>query len=142
MTFKYLNQKTKAILITQLIGMLMGTSTHLVWFVKNGFLSENYNAPTLSKVFWDSLTFLDPLAALLLVIKPRTGVFLTLIIIITDVIHNNLFYMNELYINAPELSIWVVKYWMILGQIIFCAFVLFTFKGNLTEIKKASELNN
>ena len=115
--------------------MLMGTSTHLQWVIRNGFLSDNYNAPVLTKIFWDSLTFLDPLAAVLLILRPKTGLILTIIIITLDVIHNNLFYMDELYINAPTLKIWIQKYWMILGQIIFGIFVYFTFKYNYNNIK-------
>jgi len=115
--------------------MLMGTSTHLQWVIRNGFLSDNYNAPVLTKIFWDSLTFLDPLAAVLLILRPKTGLILTLIIITLDVAHNNLFYMDELYINAPTLKIWIQKYWMILGQIIFGVFVYLTFRYNYNNIK-------
>ena len=114
--------------------MLMGFFTHLSWVLKNGFLSKNYNAPLISSVFWDSLTFLDPLAAILLFLKPKSGIYLTLSIITVDVIHNNFFYLDELYINAPHLTEWIVKYWMILGQIIFGVFILLTFKNNLAEI--------
>ncbi|NOQ74027.1 MAG: hypothetical protein GQ574_18620 [Crocinitomix sp.] len=112
----------------------MGTSTHVMWAVENGLLSEKYNANLGSTLFWDSLTFLDPLAALLLFIKPKTGVYLTLFIIVIDVIHNNLFYWNELYVNTPSLGDWLSQYWMILGQILFSLFVILTLKGNLREI--------
>ena len=112
----------------------MDTSTHILWVLKNGFFSDKYNAPLLTKIFWDSLTFLDPIAAILLFIKPKTGLVLTLMIITTDVIHNNLFYVNELYINPPILTIWIQKYWMIVGQIIFFLFVYFTFNHNYKKI--------
>lgn len=42
----------------------------------------------MSKVYWDVLTILDPLAAMLLFVKPRAGVWLTVAIILSDVIHN------------------------------------------------------
>ncbi|MFT5822093.1 MAG: hypothetical protein ACI8ZM_003349 [Crocinitomix sp.] len=134
MLFSQFKLSTKLILIIQAICMLMGTSTHVKWVVDNGFLSENYNANLFTTLFWDSLTFLDPLAALLLFIKPKTGVYLTFFIIVIDVIHNNLFYWNELYVNAPSFSQWLVQYWMILGQILFALFVTITIKGNLKEI--------
>ncbi len=120
-----------------MICMLMGASTHLYWTIQNGFLSEKYYASLFSTLFWDSLTFLDPLAALLLIFKPKIGVYLTLLIIIIDVIHNNLFYAQELYINAPDFISWIEKYWMVLGQIIFLIFVVFTFKSNLKQLKLA-----
>jgi len=136
MVFKNLRYRTKAILIIQAIGMFMGTSTHLVWILKNGFLADNYNAPLFSRIFWDSLTFLDPFAAVLLIVKPKSGVYLTATIILLDIIHNNIFYMDELYLNAPEFNEWIVKYWMIIGQVLFGLFVIFTLKSNLKEIKR------
>ncbi len=137
MTFSKLTLRTKLILSAQALGMLMGTSTHLIWVLNNGFLSEKYNAPFLSSLFWDSLTFLDPLAAILLFFKPKAGIYLTLIIIVVDVIHNNVFYMNELYINPPSINEWLIRYWMILGQILFAVFVLSTLNANLHSSKSA-----
>ena len=134
MLFSKLKLGTKIILALQSIGMLMGTSTHVMWAMENGFLSKNYNANLFSTLFWDSLTFLDPLAAALLFIKPKAGVYLTLLIISVDVIHNNLFYWKELYTQSLGLNEWVSTYWMILGQIIFAIFVVSTLKSNLKEI--------
>jgi hypothetical protein len=53
---------------------LMGTYTHVNWVVRHGFLYPD--VPVYSRIFWDSLTFLDPLAALLLFLRPRKGVLL------------------------------------------------------------------
>jgi hypothetical protein len=41
-----------------------------------------------SQIYWALLTILDPLAAVLLFVKPRTGIWLTVAIIVSDVIHN------------------------------------------------------
>jgi hypothetical protein len=114
--------------------MLMGTSTHLAWAINNGFNSNNYNVPLFSRLFWDSLTFLDPIAALLLFLKPKIGICMVLIIILADVTHNNIIYFDELYLNTLDFTSWILKYWMIIGQIIFMLFVVFTFKRNLTDI--------
>lgn len=132
--FKNLPIKIKLILVIQSMAMLMGTSTHLVWLLRNGVLSEKYHAPLPSMLFWDSLTLLDPLAALLLFIKPKAGLVLTLIIITLDVIHNNTYYFDELYMQGVGLAEWLEKYWMILGQILFAVFVLFTFRSNLRNV--------
>ena len=142
MKFNRLRKKTKTILFVHIVGMLMGTSTHLIWVLENGFLSDNYNASLFSKLFWDSLTFLDPLVALLLFIRPKVGIYLTLFIISFDIIHNNIFYIDELYLNPPGFSEWVVKYWMIIGQIVFGLFVALTFKSNLKEIKLKTAVDN
>jgi len=114
--------------------MLMGSTTHILWVVRNGFLSDNYNVSLFSKIFWDSLTFLDPLAAILLILKPRIGVYLTLFIILFDIVHNNLLHFDELYMNEIELKEWIVKYWMIMGQILYGLFVILTFRSNLNDI--------
>jgi hypothetical protein len=139
--FNILPKKTKTILIIQSIAMLMGASTHLSWVFQNGFLSEKYNAPFINMLFWDSLTFLDPLAALLLFIRPKIGLVLTLIIILTDVIHNNLFYFEELYTQDIVISDWIVKYWMILGQWFFAIFALATFSYCLKSIRKSTSMD-
>ena len=136
MVFKQLSLRTQLILLLQAIGMLMGTSTHLMWILQHGFLSEEYHAPVFTRLFWDSLTFLDPLAAVLLIIKPKVGVWLTLAIILADVIHNNLFYLDELYIHGPGFAEWFQRYWMIAGQMLFAGFVLLTLKGNLKDIRQ------
>jgi len=52
-----------------------------------------------------------------------------------DIIHNNIFYIVELYLNALELVMWIKKYWMILGQIIFGGFVALTYNEYLKEVK-------
>jgi hypothetical protein len=41
-----------------------------------------------SQIYWAVLTILDPLAAVLLFVKPRAGISLTVAIIVSDVIHN------------------------------------------------------
>jgi hypothetical protein len=113
----------------------------MAWAVNNGFLSENYNAPLPNMIFWDSLTFLDPIAALLLFIRPKTGLILTLIIILADVTHNNIYYFEELYTTRLGLTEWITKYWMILGQILFAVFALLTFKKCLNDINSAISTN-
>jgi hypothetical protein len=44
-----------------------------------------------SRIFWGALTFFDPLAALLLFIKPRVGIVFTVAIILVDVTHNTFY---------------------------------------------------
>jgi len=116
--------------------MLMGTSTHIAWAVQHGFLSPEYNAPLLSMLFWDALTFLDPLAALALFVRPKAGVYLVLGIITTDVVHNNLFYMQELYLQPIAVAQWLARYWMIWGQLLFAVFVWASLRPNLKAIAR------
>ena len=139
MYFSRLDRRIKTILIIQCIAMLMGTSTHVLWAIENGFLSEHYHANLGSMLFWDALTFLNPIAALLLIVRPKIGVYLTLAIITVDVVHNNIFYFEELYQSDVSFGDWLKHYWMILGQIVFLVFVWVTIKSNLKSIRKSHD---
>ncbi len=57
-----------------------------------------------------------------------------------DIIHNNIFYLEELYFSSISITDWIKKYWMIGMQMIFGVFVISTFKSNLTNVKKAEML--
>lgn len=135
MVFTKLNTRTRIILIIQSIGMLLGTFTHVRWIINNGFLSERYDAPFLSKLFWDSLTFLDPIAATLLIIKPKIGIRLTAIIIIVDVFHNGFYCFSVFPVKTMYVISWIKDNWMLMTQIAFGLFVVVTFKNNKREIK-------
>ena len=136
MLFKILNKKTKFILIIQAICMLIGASTHILWIIENGLFYRNINHPFISTIFWDSLTFVDIIAALLLILRPQIGIFFTLTIIIIDVIHNNLIlFIYDQHINNIGIQMWATKYWMLIGQLLFMTFVFLTLKTNLTELK-------
>ena len=132
--FRELPTANKIFLIIQAIAMLMGTSTHVAWALQHGFLAPAYNAPLFSMLFWDALTFLDPLAAAMLFLRPRLGTWLVLLIITADVVHNNLFYFDELYLQPRAISEWLAHYWMIWGQLLFAGFVWITLHPNLKAI--------
>jgi hypothetical protein len=70
--------------------------------------------------------------------KPKYGIILTIIIITGDVTHNNTIYFQELYNGNIQVIEWIQNCWMILGQIIFLFFVLFSIKSSLKEIAKQS----
>jgi hypothetical protein len=138
MFFAKLNTRTKIILSMQCIGMLSGTATHLLWVIENGFLSDNYHASFFTKCFWDSLTFLDLIAAILLIVKPKAGIWLTLMIIIADVLHNGILSRQEFLADPFILHDWIERNWMLLCQVTFGIFVVVTCKANLKEIKSAA----
>lgn len=64
----------------------------------HGLFWDYHHAPIFARLFWTSLTFLDPLAVILLFLKPKAGLILTFLIIFVDVIHNTgiLIYENEM----------------------------------------------
>ena len=135
MLFLKLNKKTRIFITIQCFSMLGGATTHIIWILNNGIFSHNTNHPFGSTIFWDCLTFADIIAASLLIIRPKAGVILTLIIITIDVIHNNLLLiLLRQHIGDIGLLNWTIKYWMLIAQLIFMTFVLLTLKNNLTEI--------
>ena len=72
--------------------------------------------------------------------KTKKGLYLVLAIMLLDIIHNNIFYLEELYFSSISITDWIKKYWMIGMQMIFGVFVISTFKSNLTNVKKAEML--
>ncbi len=135
MLFQKLNKKTRIILAIQCLSMLGGASTHVLWIFENGIFTHNTNHPFFSTIFWDCLTFVDIIAALFLLIRPKLGVVLTLLIITIDVIHNNvLLLLYKQHIGDIGILIWATKYWMLIAQLFFMSFVFLTIKKNLTEI--------
>ena len=140
--FKILNNRTRIILTIQIICMLVGASTHIIWILGNGIFTRQVGIPFFSTIFWDSLAFFDIIAAILLMNRPKYGIFLTLAIITVDVIHNVIMLLNNQHINGIGFTMWVTKYWMLVMQLFFMAFVFVTIKGNLMEINSKSTLKN
>src|SRR5450830_1403962 len=71
--------------------LFIATVNHIRADVSHGLLWDYGYGPSTylaSRIFWAALTFFDPLAALLLFIKPRVGIILTAVIILADVAHN------------------------------------------------------
>jgi hypothetical protein len=74
--------------------LFIATANHIRADVSYGlFWDYGYGPSTYlaSRIFWGALTFFDPLAALLLFIKPRAGIVLTVAIILVDVAHNTFY---------------------------------------------------
>ncbi|WP_248742163.1 MULTISPECIES: hypothetical protein [unclassified Pseudomonas] len=88
--------------------LLVATTNHIQAGFQHGLLWDyGYGASTFlaSRVFWGTLTFLDPLAALLLFIKPMAGIILTAAIILADVVHNTYYVaLNHQWLESFYLS--------------------------------------
>ena len=72
--------------------LIGATCVHVMTHMQYGpLLGEleglGYSAGT--RVFWSALTLLDPLTVLLLFLRPRAGLALAGVIIVSDVIHNS-----------------------------------------------------
>ena len=67
----------------------LGTYTHLWWVLHAGFMPTP-EAPLWANIYWTSLTVLDPLAILLIVLgRARAAIVLALSIMISNVIINS-----------------------------------------------------
>jgi hypothetical protein len=67
-----------------LLGACLG---HVIQIWQGGWLPYRF-APLPLNAYWAALTFLDPLAAVLLLWRPRTGLLLAVLIITSDVAIN------------------------------------------------------
>jgi hypothetical protein len=74
--------------------------------------------PLFSRLYWSALTLLDPLAAVMLFVRPHAGLLLAAAIIVSNVTHNSwmLYWMNQ----TPDL-----RYWC---QVSFGIFLLTTYR--------------
>ena len=80
------------------ICFLAGTYTHVVDLVKHGFLASP--VPVAIGIYWNALTLLDPLALVLLWWRPKTGIRLALVIMISDLCVNTGVYLAG-YFGLP-----------------------------------------
>ncbi len=102
-----------------------GTLTHAATFFTCGLLCSYGGVPIFTRAFWTSLTFLDPLSAVLLFARPRVGLVLTLLIMLTDVANNTLIWLT---FQTPELAFNWINRTAYLCQVSFLIFVLATIK--------------
>jgi len=98
--------------------LLGATYTHAAMLWQHGFLWDYGGVPTVTRVFWTSLTFVDPAAVVLLFVWPAAGAWLTLAIIVSDVAHNTWFGVAH----------GMAANWMYYSQVAFLAFVLLTIR--------------
>jgi hypothetical protein len=97
--------------------LLGATFNHARAIATHGLLWDygyGSDAMLASKIFWASLTLLDPLAVLLLFVRPRVGLALTVAIIVCDVLHNGYYVARH--------GQWLATFYVL--QVAFCVAVL------------------
>ena len=83
------------------------TWNHVALHLRFGVMLEGLTdsgISTVSRLYWSSLTLLDPLAAVLMFIRPREGLVLALAIIVSDVAHNS--WVLHAFSSAPNWAYW------------------------------------
>jgi len=95
------------------IGFLIGTTTHSLDMIYHGWLPYDFR-PLPWNIYWTSLTFLDPLAAVLIWVRERWGIVLGVAIMASNIAVNG-------YTFAIGYSGFLVPW------LLQCAFGLFVF---------------
>ena len=90
-------------------------ATHLRFGVFLGAL-DGTGFPFFTRIYWSSLTIIDPLAAVLLFVRPRAGLVLATAVIVSDVVHNS--WMLHHLQSGPDAMYW--------AQVAFLVFLLAT----------------
>lgn len=68
-------------------GFLIGAASHVLDLIAGG--ADTYGEfPLALRAFWLSLTVLDPLTAMLLLLRKRVGIILGVVVILTDIAVN------------------------------------------------------
>ena len=105
------------------ICLLIGGGNHAYILFQHGLFWDYDGAHPASAIYWTLLTVVDPLVAALLFLKPRFGITLTIVLIVTNVIHNLATIAHNVrdgeFLERASHSI-------ILSQIGFMVFVLIT----------------
>jgi hypothetical protein len=121
--YRVRNRQAATLRAIYAICLLAGTSTHVATLWLHGFSWDYGGAPVFTRAYWTLLTFLDPLAAILLYAYQRAGLLATLAIISTDVAHN-LWFLEHHHIQLT----WTVAAQGV-SQCAFLVFVLATFRS-------------
>ncbi|TGE12618.1 hypothetical protein [Hymenobacter elongatus] len=102
---------------------LIGTYTHAAGLLRLGWLAAP--VPVAIGIYWDALTVLDPLAAVLVWWRPRVGIGLAVVIMASDISVNTYVYLAG-YFGPPVAHLVPVT---LLEQALFGLFVFVTAPG-------------
>jgi hypothetical protein len=84
--YKYPNS-IKLLLVIYIVGFAIGTTNHTIGLIKGGFLPYTY-VPLWKNIYWTALTFLDLFAIFLIFKSIMPALWISNLIIISDVMIN------------------------------------------------------
>ena len=116
--------------------LLLGGLNHARILFQHGLSWDYYGANSASAFYWSSLTIVDPLVAVLLIVRPRLGVPATVIVIATNVVHNLLVTSRNAPVGAFLES--VTASWQLLSQIGFLIIVIATWRIAWKDVRVPS----
>ena len=68
--------------------LLIAGANHARILLQNGLFWGYHGVGWASAAYWSSLTIFDPIVAALLFVRPKAGIVITVLLIVTNVIHN------------------------------------------------------
>jgi hypothetical protein len=68
--------------------LLLGGANHARILLQHGLLWDYGGVAWMSAAYWSSLAILDPVVAILLFVRPRAGIVATIVLIVSNVVHN------------------------------------------------------
>jgi len=109
----------RTVLILFALCLLGACAVHVADLWQHGWLPYHF-APFPLNAYWTALTFLDAVAAVLLLCRPRTGLALALLIIAPDVALNlfSRFYLH-LHLRALALSFQLLFFVAVVAAILY-----------------------
>tara|TARA_R110000824_G_scaffold127250_1_gene287264 strand:+ start:2924 stop:3343 length:420 start_codon:yes stop_codon:yes gene_type:complete len=118
--------------------LLLAGLNHARILFQHGLLWDYHGASLASAIYWSSLTFIDPLVAALLFIRPRIGVLATIVVITTNVVHN--IAVTASYMRDDAVLIYVTTSPQLMIQIGFLLFVIATWRMAWHDVRRTKML--
>jgi hypothetical protein len=94
------------------LGFAIGTTTHILDLVLGG-AAAYAGFPDLVRLFWVSLTVLDPLVIVLVLLRRRAGIYLGIGVIVVDIVVN----------WTVLLTLGGISWWGVINQTLFAVFL-------------------
>ena len=123
---RFVRRRDRSLLVRAVYAacLLGATFNHGRILVQHGLFWDYGGVPVASAVFWTSLAALDPLAAVMLFVRPNAGVAATGVIIVADVTHN--LWMTARYALPRRFLDAVLTDPLVVSQVAFMLFVATT----------------
>jgi hypothetical protein len=115
-------------------GLLIGGANHALTLLRHGLFWDYGGVWWASAAYWSSLTVLDPVAAALLFARPKAGIVGTIVLIVTNVVHN--FAVTAHHAPPGEFPILTAANPYLASQIGFMIFVLATARVAWKGVRK------
>ena len=101
----------RIITLIYIIGFAVGTTTHTMDILRLGLFGYNHVSLGVN-IYWTMLTLLDPLAIVLLLVKPKWGIVLSVVIMVSDltvnITHTILYYFESGEVVLFHLSFQII----------------------------------